>query len=63
LPRGLRWKSDSPYIWFSWRHARGKQHQKNSETNDPAKALGIKLDFLATAQQESTNPKTWASCP
>jgi hypothetical protein len=26
LPRGLRWKSDSPFIWFSWRDARGKQH-------------------------------------
>lgn len=58
LPRGLRWKSDSPYIWFSWRDARGKQHQKNTETTDPAKALGIKLDFLANAQQEVEQIKT-----
>ena len=58
LPRGLRWKTDSPYIWFSWRDARGKQHQKNTETTDPAKALGIKLDFLATAQQEVEQIKT-----
>jgi hypothetical protein len=29
-PRGLRWKSDSPYIWFSRRDSRGKQHQQSS---------------------------------
>ena len=46
LPRGLRWKSDSPYVWFSWRDASGKQHQKSTETADPAKALACKLDFL-----------------
>ena len=58
LPRGLRWKNDSPYIWFSWRDARGKQHQKNTETTDPAKALGIRLEFLASAQQEIEEIKT-----
>lgn len=58
LPRGLRWKIDSPFIWFSWRDARGKQHQKNTETTDPAKALGTKLDFLASAQQEIEEIKT-----
>ena len=58
LPRGLRWKSDSPFIWFSWRNACGKQHQKNTETTDPAKALGIKLDFLAGEQQEIEQIKT-----
>lgn len=58
LPRGLRWKSDSPNIWFSWRDARGKQHQKNTETADSAKALGIKLEFLASAQQEIEQIKT-----
>jgi len=58
LPRGLRWKSDSPFIWFSWRDGRGKQHQKNTETMDPAKALGIKLEFLASAQQEIEEIKT-----
>ena len=58
LPRGLRRKSDSPFIWFSWRDARGKQHQRNTETSDPAKALGIKLDFLASAKQEIEQIKT-----
>src|SRR5262249_1642799 len=58
LPRGLRWKSDSPFIWFSWRDARGKQHQKNTETTDPAKALGTKLESLASAQQEIEQIKT-----
>ena len=58
LPRGLRWKCDSPFIWFSWRDARGKQHQKNTETTDPAKALGIKLDFLAGKQQEIEHIQT-----
>lgn len=52
LTLGLRWKIDSPFIWFSWRDGRGKQHQKNTETTDPAKALGIKLEFLSSAQQE-----------
>jgi hypothetical protein len=58
LPRGLRWKSDSPFFWFSWRDARGKQHQKNTETADPAKALGMKLEFLGSAQQEIAEIKT-----
>jgi integrase len=58
LPRSLRWKSDSLFIWFSWRDARGKQHQKNTETTDPAKALGIKLEFLASEQQEIEQIKT-----
>lgn len=58
LPRGLRWKNDSPFIWFSWRDGRGKQHQKNTQTTDPAKALGIKLEFFASAQQEVEQIKT-----
>jgi hypothetical protein len=58
LPRGLRWKSDSPFIWFSSRDGRGKQHQKNTAIADPAKALGIKLEFLASAQQEIEQTKT-----
>jgi hypothetical protein len=32
LPRGLRWKFESPYIWFSWRDRYGKQHQQSTET-------------------------------
>src|SRR5712692_6993974 len=51
LPRGLRWKSDSPYIWFSWRDSRGKQHQESTQTNDPAKALAFKLQFMEKLHQ------------
>lgn len=58
LPRGLRWKADSPFIWFSWRNARGKQHQKNTGTNDPAKALAFKLEFLANEHEEIAETKT-----
>src|SRR5438046_10599133 len=47
LPRGLRWKSDSPYIWFSWRDARGKQHQQSTESNDPVKAFAFRTQFMA----------------
>jgi hypothetical protein len=30
LPRGLRWRSNSPFIWFSWRDGCGKQHQHST---------------------------------
>jgi hypothetical protein len=43
LPRGLRWRSNSPFIWFSWRDSRGKQHQQSTGTTDPAEALSSKV--------------------
>src|SRR5438552_15363647 len=46
LPRGLRWKSDSPYIWFSWRDSRGKQHQQSTESDDPVKAFAFRTQFM-----------------
>jgi hypothetical protein len=52
LPRGLRWRSNSPFIWFSWRDRRGKQHQQSTETADPAQALSNKLKFPAKQQHE-----------
>jgi len=52
LPRGLRWRSESQYIWFTWRDAGGIQRQKSTETTDPAKALLFKMHFL-TRQQEN----------
>ena len=52
LPRGLRWRSNSPFIWFSWRDSRGKQHQQSTETADPAEALSNKLKFLAKQEHE-----------
>lgn len=46
LPRGLRWDSRSPYIFFSWRDAQGKQHQQSTGKTEPAQALLFKLQFL-----------------
>jgi hypothetical protein len=46
LPRGLRWKSTSPHIYFSWRDERGNQHQQSTNTADPAEAMAFKLKFL-----------------
>src|SRR5437870_1814200 len=46
LPRGLRWKSVSPYIWISWRDSRGKQHQQSTESDDPVKAFALRTQFI-----------------
>ena len=61
LPRGLRWRSNSPFIWFSWRDSRGKQHQQSTETTDPAEALSNKLKFLALRQHEREDFQTQAN--
>ena len=61
LPRGLRWRSNSPFIWFSWRDGRGKQHQQSTETADPAQALSNKLKFLAKQQHEQEDFQTQAN--
>jgi hypothetical protein len=42
LPRGLRWKPDSAYIWFSWRDERGRQHQQSTNTADSDEAMVYK---------------------
>jgi len=52
LPRGLRWKSDSPHIWFTWRDSRGKQHQQSTGTDDPATAFGFRQQFLEKSKKE-----------
>jgi hypothetical protein len=39
LPRGLRWRSNSPFIWFSWRDSRGRQHQQSTETHQQRSVL------------------------
>ena len=57
LPRGLRWHAGSQYIWFTWRDARGAQHQKSAETNVPAKALLFKLQFLEEQKQREEQPR------
>ena len=51
LPRGLRWHSESRFIWFTWYDNQGRQHKKSTETSDPEKALLFKLRFLE--QQEA----------
>ena len=61
LPRGLRWRSNSPFIWFSWRDSRGKQHQQSTETAAPAQALSNKLNFLATKEDEREDLKAQAN--
>jgi integrase len=52
LPRGLHWDSKSPYIFFKWRDAHGKQRGQCTNTNEPAKAMIFKLQFLQQ-QRES----------
>jgi integrase len=52
LPRGLRWKSDSRHIWFTWRDSRGKQHQQSTGTDDPATAFGFRQQFLEKSKEE-----------
>ncbi len=61
LPRGLRWRSNSPFIWFSWRDSRGKQHQQSTETANPAEALSNKLKFLAKQEHEREDFKAQAN--
>ncbi|MGA3128398.1 MAG: hypothetical protein ABSD13_16985 [Candidatus Korobacteraceae bacterium] len=61
LPRGLRWRSNSPFIWFSWRDSRGKQHQQSTETADLAEALSNKLKFLAKQEHEREDFKAQAN--
>lgn len=55
LPHGLRWHSESQFIWFTWRDAEGRQHQKSTETTDPAKALIFKIQFLQEQETPTTN--------
>jgi len=52
LPRGLRWKSDSPHIWVTWRDSRGRQHQQSTGTDDPATAFGFRQQFLEKSHEE-----------
>lgn len=51
LPRGLRWHSESRFIWFTWYDSQARQHKKSTETTDPEKALLFKMRFLE--QQEA----------
>jgi hypothetical protein len=52
LPRGLHWDSRSPYIFFKWRDAMGRQRRHSTQTDDPEKALLAKLQFLQEQRQK-----------
>ena len=52
LPRGLRWDPKSPYICFSWRDDRGRQHQQSTHTSDPAEALAFRQRFSQEKRDE-----------
>jgi len=51
LPRGLHWKSDSPFIWFNWRDNRGKQHRQSTGTHDSARAFTFRQEFVEKQKQ------------
>ena len=60
LPRGLHWREDSPYIWFTWRDPRGKQHRQSTQTADPKDAALFRLQFLQKTEEhfeELTSPR------
>jgi integrase len=51
LPRGLHWDGKSPFIFFNWRDALGKQHHQSTGTTGPQEALLFKLKFLAEREE------------
>jgi len=60
LPRGLQWREDSPYIWFTWRDPRGKQHRQSTQTADPQDAALFSLQYMQTKEErfeELTSPR------
>lgn len=61
LPRGLHWKSDSPFIWFNWRDTRGKQHRQSTGTEDPAQAFAFRQQFLEKCKEGLEEIKTQSS--
>jgi hypothetical protein len=52
LPRGPYWDTRSPYIFFKWRDAMGRQRRQSTKTDDPDKALLNKLQFLDQAREK-----------
>src|SRR5262249_25236705 len=60
LPRGLHWKSDSPFIWFKWRDDRGKQRRQSTGTGDPVEAFAFRQQFLekCKADLQATKSKS-----
>ena len=58
LPRGLHWKSDSPFIWFNWRDDRGKQHRQSTGTGDPAEAFSFRQKFLEKCTKDIQESKS-----
>jgi integrase len=58
LPRGLHWKSDSPFIWFTWRDDRGKQHRQSTQTDDPGEGFSFRQQFLEKREQDLEQTKS-----
>src|SRR5260221_934861 len=52
FPRGRHWDARSPYIFFKWMDAMGKQRHQSTKTDDPDKALLVKLQFLEQQRQK-----------
>jgi len=52
LPRGLHWDGKSPFIFFNWRDAFGKQHHQSTGATGPQVALLFKLKFLADREKK-----------
>lgn len=52
LPRGLHGDGRSPFIFFNWRDALGKQHHQSTGKTDPQEALLFKLKFLAEREEK-----------
>jgi hypothetical protein len=61
LPRGLHWKSDSPFTWFTWRDDRGRQHRQSTNTDDPAEAFSFRQQFLEKRKQDLEQTKSASS--
>jgi hypothetical protein len=52
LPRGLHWDGRSPFVFFNWRDALGKQRHQSTSKTDPQEALLFKLKFLAEREEK-----------
>jgi hypothetical protein len=57
LPRGLCYIARSPFIFFSWRDPRGRQHMQSTRTSDPVDAMVFKREFLELKEHEDPDEK------
>jgi integrase len=57
LPRGFYYIAKSPYIFFSWRDSRGRQHMQSTKNTDLTDAMVFKREFLELKRQEDPDEK------